>query len=315
VHVTYRRLTRADAAVAGHSPIGGPLEDLGADIVGRWGTPVPAGGEGELLVAGAGVTRGYLGRPGLTAASFVPAAMGVPGARAYASGDVVRVLGDGDLEYVRRLDQQVKLRGHRIELGEVEAAVRAHPAVDSAAVMLRSAGERAYLAAYVVATTGATPAPGELRRAATERLPRYMVPSAFVALDRLPLTRNGKLDVDALPEPDLLAVVGAERVPPRTDTERALAELWMELLDVPEVGIYDGFFELGADSLLVTQFHARLPRLFGIDLPMRRVFQALDIASLAAAIDELKHADDAELSALLDVVESMSDEELRQRLS
>jgi nonribosomal peptide synthetase protein BlmVII len=292
VHVTHRRLTRADTGTAGPaSPIGYPLPGASAHIAGPGGVPAGVGGHGELMVGGSGVARGYLGRPALTAARFRPGDRGGrPGGRLYASGDLGCLLPGGELGYLGRADQQIQLRGYRIEAGEVEAALAGHPRVSAAAVTARRDGSRHYLAAYVVPRPGQdgqdTPSPAELRRHLAGRLPAHMVPSAVVLLDQLPLTSNGKLDRDALPAPDTSRAAGSS--PPRTPTERALAALWSELLGVSAVGIHDNFFDLGGDSLLVTRLHARLPALLGVDLPMRRVYRALDIASLAEAVDQLR---------------------------
>jgi nonribosomal peptide synthetase protein BlmVII len=288
VHVTYRRLTMADSARTDPaSPIGRPLPGVRAHVAGPSGAPASVGGQGELMVGGTGVARGYLGRPALTAARFRPDESAArPGARLYASGDIGRVLPGAELGYLGRADHQVQLRGHRVEVGEVEATLAAHPRIAATAVMARRDGSRNYLAAYVVPTgPDAPPSARDLRRYLADRLPAYMIPSAYVLLDQLPRTAHGKLDRTALPDPDLSR--GGSAAPPRTSTERELAGLWHELLGVGSIGVEDNFFELGGDSLLVTRLHARLPGLFGVDLPMRRVYRALDIASLAEAIDQL----------------------------
>jgi len=288
VHATHRRLRAADAE-QDESPIGAPLPGVTVRVIDRDGVPVLAGGQGELCVGGTGVARGYLRRPGLTADRFRPdeaPAAGATGRRRYGSGDLVRLRPDGELSYLGRIDQQVKLRGHRIEPAEIEAALAAHPDVAAAAVTLRTDAERSYLVGYVVPRPGVRPSASRLRRHLAERLPAYLVPARYAVLDQLPLTRNGKLDYAALPSPDR----GAELTdrPPRTPTQRKLAALWCELLGLDAVGVDDNFFELGGDSLLVTRLHARLPGTFGVDLPMRQVYQALDVASLAEAIDQLR---------------------------
>lgn len=298
VHVTHRRLGADDAQNVSDSPIGSPLPGAHASVVDRYGAPVPTGGQGELLVGGFGLARGYLGQPGVTADRFRPDALGgEPGARVYSSGDVVRVLPDGGLGYLGRLDNQVKLRGYRVEPGEVEAALAGHPDLTAAAVMMRRDGSRTCLAGYVVPTPGVEVSGGQLRRFLGERLPAHLVPAVVVMLERLPLTRNGKVDYAALPPPGQLRSSQRHDVPPTTPTERALARMWAELLGiepVESIGAHDNFFDLGGDSLLVTRLHARLPAAFGVDLPMRRVYQALDIVSLAAAIDALRQEEVAE---------------------
>jgi acyl carrier protein len=208
----------------------------------------------------------------------------------------------------------VQIRGHRIEVGEVQSALAAHPDVAASAVVVRRNGQSCALVGYVVAVAGARPSTVTLRRFLSERLPRYMIPPVFVLLDRLPLTRNGKLDYGMLPAPS--ASGSAEHTTwPRTTTERTLATMWTELLGVEPIGVHDNFFDLGGDSLLVTRLHARLPAAFGIDLPMRLVYQALDIASLAVAVDTLRsESADADLLRLVEEVETMPEEELRRRL-
>jgi nonribosomal peptide synthetase protein BlmVII len=299
VHATAHRLEPEDLGRRGRSPIGSPLADVDAVVEDQWGLPVLPGGRGELLVGGAGVARGYLGSAAPTAERFVPAA---GGARRYRSGDVVRVLPDGTLDYVGRTDDQIDLRGHRIEPAEVEAALSTHPGVAAVAVARREleAGRPA-LVAYVA---GAPLDAAALRRRATERLPAHMVPMRFVVLDRLPLTRNGKLDRAALPDP--LPARNAD--PPRTPTERTLAGLWCELTGADSVDLGTGLLQLGADSLLLARLHARLPDAFGVQVPLREVFDAAGLSALAETID----AERAELERLLAEVERMSDEEVRR---
>ena len=220
------------------------------------GSPVPAGVAGELHLGGAGLARGYLGRPESTAAAWVPHPFaGEPGARLYRTGDRARWRADGALEFLGRVDQQLKVRGFRIEPGEIEAALLEHPAVAAAAVAARrdAAGD-AQLAAYVVAAGDAAPGAAELRAWLRERLPEHMVPSAFVAMERLPLGPSGKLDRRALPAPEEGALepgTGADHVPPRDGTEAEVARVWAEVLELEpaRVGARDGFFESGGHSL------------------------------------------------------------------
>ncbi|MDQ7803082.1 non-ribosomal peptide synthase/polyketide synthase [Amycolatopsis sp. A133] len=266
-----RHFLAPEAAVPDAMPIGRPLDNMAAYVLDEGLRPVPPGVTGELFIAGAGVSRGYLGRPGLTAERFVANPFGAPGERMYRTGDVVRWSGDGVLEFVGRADDQVKIRGFRIELGEIETVLAAHPDVTEAVVVARDRR----LVAYVV--TAGKP---DLRAWLQRDLPDYMVPSAFVTLDALPLSANGKVDRKALPEPAAEPVAGY--VPPRTETERLLAEVWTDVLGVPGVGVEDNFFELGGDSILSIQVVSRARR-HGLALTPRDLFAHQTVAALAVA--------------------------------
>jgi len=287
VHVTHRVIRRADVLAGGASPIGVAIPDLSVQVLDARGRMVPAGVVGEMYVGGAGVARGYLGRPGLTAERFVPDPFGRPGARRYRSGDRARWAADGGLEFFGRADQQVKVRGFRIEPGEIESVLREHPAVREAVVLVlaRGSGDDARLVAWIVAPAG-TPSAAELRAHLEARLPDYMVPSAFVPLDALPLTRNGKTDRAALPQPGA-AAASDEYVAPSTSTEAALAAIWAELLGVERVSADDGFFAAGGHSLLATRVLGRAREAFGVELPLRAVFESPRLSALAAEIDRL----------------------------
>ncbi|HKV10311.1 MAG TPA: amino acid adenylation domain-containing protein, partial [Thermoanaerobaculia bacterium] len=271
VHVTYRPLTAADT----RSVIGVPIPDLSLAVVDPSLNPAPMGVPGELVVGGAGLARGYLGRPELTAERFIPAP---GGARLYRSGDLGRFLPNGEVEYLGRLDHQVKIRGFRIELGEIEAALSAHAGVRQAVVIVREG----QLVAYVV---GGAAVP-ELRQALRDRLPDYMVPAAFVTLTELPLTVNGKVDRKALPAPDQPG--REEYVAPRTPVEEVLAGIWADLLGLERVGADDCFFDLGGHSLLATQVMSRLREAFGVEMPLQDLFEAPGLADLAARIEEAR---------------------------
>jgi amino acid adenylation domain-containing protein len=296
VHVTWRPLALADAR-AGGSPIGVPLADLRAYVLDRHLEPVPAGVPGELFVGGAGVARGYLGRPALTAGRFVPDPFGgEPGGRLYRSGDRVRWLATGELEYLGRTDAQVKVRGFRIEPGEIEAALCAQEEVREAVVLAREdvPGDPRLVAWLVPATGWTAPDPAELRRRLRARLPEYMVPAAFVVVDSIPLTSNGKVDRRALPAPGR---EGAERrgyVAPRTDEEKTLAAIWAELLGVERVGMHDSFFDLGGHSLLLPQVQRRVSEAFRTRLPIVELFRHPTVAALA---EHLRGAVDAPADA------------------
>jgi amino acid adenylation domain-containing protein len=267
--------------------IGRPVANHRAYVLDARLRPVPVGVPGELYVAGAGLARGYVGRAGMTAERFVPDPSGQPGARMYATGDRVRWRADGELEFLGRTDQQVKVRGHRIEVGEIEAALLAHPVLAQAAVVLRPEGG-GRLVAYAAPAAGAhLPPAAELRAHLRERLPDYMVPSAFVAMDALPLSTSGKVDRGALPAPELSASTDGQA--PATETERVLAAVWEQLLGAAP-GREDGFFDLGGHSLLAMQLLSRARVAFGIDLPIRAVFEAPSLREMAARIDFLRDA-------------------------
>ncbi|HEX7240013.1 MAG TPA: amino acid adenylation domain-containing protein, partial [Longimicrobiaceae bacterium] len=267
-------------------PIGAPTGNATVYVVGAGMMPVPVGVPGEMLIGGEGVARGYLDRPELTAERFVPDPFGRrPGARLYRTGDRVRWLADGNLEFLGRVDHQLRVRGFRVEPGEVEAALLEHPGVQEAVVVARedAPGERR-LVAYVVA--GGEAAPAALRAHLRERLPEHMVPSAFVALDALPLNLHGKTDRRALPAP----AAEAPRAEPRdaarlTRTERVLAEVWKEVLGVDHVAPDDGFFDLGGHSLLLVRVHALLQERLGREVPIVELFQHPTLGGLAAHLD------------------------------
>jgi amino acid adenylation domain-containing protein/non-ribosomal peptide synthase protein (TIGR01720 family) len=231
-------------------PIGRPVDNTRLYLLNRWLEPVPVGVAGEICVGGVQVGRGYLNRPDLTAERFVPDPFGGSGDRLYRTGDLGRYREDGVIEFLGRVDHQVKIRGHRIEPGEVEAALTTHPRVHAAAVVARPAGPGIHrLVAYVVGVEGPAD-PDALRQHLRATLPDYMIPSAFVTLEALPLTPNGKIDRNALPEPDLAAQLADRFVAPRNPTEEILAQIWADVLRVQNIGINDNFFELGGDSIL-----------------------------------------------------------------
>ncbi|MFB7676375.1 amino acid adenylation domain-containing protein [Kitasatospora purpeofusca] len=288
VHVSYIALDRASAAAGSSSTIGVNIPDLRIYVLDQYLQPVPPGVTGEMYVAGAGLARGYLGRPALSSERFVadPYAelFGERGTRMYRSGDLARRRADGVLEYFGRADQQVKIRGFRIELGEIEAVLAAHPAVADAAVIVREdvPGDKR-LVGYAVLAPGADLVTAEeLRTRTAADLPVHMVPSAVVLLDRLPLTANGKLDRRALPAPDAPAA-GAGR-PPRNPREQQLCELFAEVLGVPAVGVEDDFFALGGHSLLVVRLAGRIRAVLGLEVGIGTLFQAPTVAALDTAL-------------------------------
>ncbi|MFB7570842.1 amino acid adenylation domain-containing protein [Streptomyces sp. NPDC056165] len=281
VNCSQYRIEPGTPILPGPLPIGGPMPNTRFHVLDDHLELVPPGAAGELYVAGDCLARGYLGRPDMTAARFVPDPFGAPGARMYRTGDVVRWNLDGTLSFLRRVDDQVKLRGFRIELGEVEAVLDRHPAVARSAVIVREdrPGDQR-LVAYVVPAPGADlPAGPALRRHAAADLPEYMVPNAFVELHALPLTPNRKLDRRALPAPESSAVSGGRA--PRTRQERLLTELFAEVLGLNRVSIDDGFFDLGGHSLLATRLIGRVRATFGTDIAIRTLFEAPTVAELA----------------------------------
>jgi amino acid adenylation domain-containing protein/non-ribosomal peptide synthase protein (TIGR01720 family) len=290
--------------------IGRPFPNVELYVLDDLLRPIPIGAPGELYVGGAGLARGYLGRPELTAERFVPHPFATePGARLYRTGDRVRYLADGQVEFLGRADEQVKLRGFRIEPGEVEAALAHHPVVREAAVLVRedSPGQPR-LVAYVVPTEGRSVEPAELRAALKERLPEYLVPSAFVSLPALPLTSSGKVDRKSLPAPEgVRPDTGTPFVAPRSELEQQLAAMWAELLGVERLGIHDNFFELGGHSLLATQLVSRIRGTFEVELELGRLFEQPTIAALALQIVDAQASgvDDAELEQLMADLEDL----------
>ncbi|GLZ29182.1 hypothetical protein Lesp02_13720 [Lentzea sp. NBRC 105346] len=257
-------------------PLGLPIWNTDMFVLGDRLTPRPAGVTGELYIAGHQLARGYLNRPGLTAERFVANPFGGPGERMYRTGDLARWTVSGELEFAGRVDHQVKIRGYRVELGEIEATLAAHPAVAQAVVIVRD--DR--LIAYVV--LGEALDPLLLKDFVTDRLPEYMVPSAFVELDELPLTRNAKLDKDALPAPGVTVSGRA----PRSPREQILAQLFAEALGLDEVGIDDDFFALGGHSLIATKLVSRIRTVMQAELPIRAVFEHPTVSRLFALLDE-----------------------------
>ncbi|HEX6359998.1 amino acid adenylation domain-containing protein [Actinophytocola sp.] len=266
-------------------PIGSPLPNVRTYVLDATLRPAPVGVPGELYVGGVAPARGYLSSPAATAAAFLPDPFG--GGRMYRTGDLARLRSDGTLEFLGRADEQVKLRGNRIELAEVRAALAAHPQAGEVAAAVRDE----MLVGYLVPRTGSTlPGPAELRAFCAERLPDYMLPTAFVVLDALPLSRNGKLDSAALPAP---AGSAAPYEPPRTPVELALAEIWAEVLGTSAVGRHSSFFALGGHSLVAAAVLAKLRALLGVTLPLRALFATNDLAELAEVVEQAQVSDES----------------------
>ncbi|MEU2331608.1 amino acid adenylation domain-containing protein [Streptomyces althioticus] len=283
VHVTHHRLTAADLDDPRRpGAIGTPLADLRVHLLDAEGRPVPPGATGEMYVSGAGVATGYLHRPELTAERFLDDPYGPPGTRMYRSGDLARRRPDGTLDYLGRADAQIQLRGFRVEPGEIEAVLAAHPGVSRAAVVPRHAGSGAlHLVAYTVPSGDAPASPADLRAHAAAHLPEHMVPAACVPVDALPLTANGKLDVQALPDPDFTAAASGTR--PTTPEQALVCALFEDVLQLPResVGVDAGFFDLGGDSLLATRLLARLRHETGAEIPIAALFETPTPAALA----------------------------------
>jgi len=313
----------AGEIAAGPVPIGRPIANARLYLLDGRGRPVPEGVPGEIYIGGAGVARGYLGRPELTAERFLPDPFAAePGARLYRSGDLARLLSSGDLEFLGRNDHQVKVRGFRLELGEVEAVLASFPGVREAVVLAREdlPGERR-LVAYFTADREPAPNVDELRRHLAGALPEAMVPAMFLRLAALPLTANGKLDRAALPAPGN-ARPDLERayVAPRDAVEKALAEVWAEVLSLDRIGVEDSFFALGGDSIRSVRVVA-LVKERGLDLTVEQLFRHPTIAALAADLAAAAPAnapavggEDDDLAALLAELDQLSDEEVAAQL-
>jgi len=286
-----------------HQMIGRPLPNTMLRILDGKGKLVPIGVDGEICIGGAGVARGYWQSADLTAAKFVSA---TDGTRIYRTGDRGRYLSDGNIEFTGRIDEQVKVRGFRIELGEIESVLTEHESVLEAVVIALEdkAGEKR-LVAYVVTASGVTRNISDLRSHLKSRLPDYMIPSAFVYLDALPLTSHGKIDRRALPAPDAERPALAEAfVEARTPAEKSLASIWTKLLGINRIGINDNYFELGGDSLLATQLASQVRNVFEVELPLVELFRHPTLAEMATAIEE----------AIIEQMEDISDEEAEQLL-
>ncbi len=282
VHVTYRPITRGDLEQPGRSPVGVAIPDLGLHVLDANLELLPVGVPGELYVAGQGLARGYLKRPGMSAERFIANPFGDDGSRLYKTGDLVRWRADGQLDYLGRIDQQVKIRGFRIELGEIESALLGHAQVREAVVLAQEGPLGTRLVAYVSAQAGGELQAGELRERLKEGLPDYMVPSAIVVLDGLPLNANGKIDRKALPEAEIDQGAGRAYEAPQGEVEELLAAIWGEVLGVERVGRWDNFFELGGDSILSLKLVAGAAR-GGLALTPRRVFENQTLAAQAQA--------------------------------
>jgi len=302
VHVTYRPLSMTDLDSTA-SVIGRPIPDLQVYLLDQYLQLVPVGVPGEMYVGGAGVTKGYLNRPELTKERFIsspfekdevipPTPLNKGGnepSKLYKTGDLARYLPKGELEYLRRIDNQVKIRGFRIELGEIEALLASHPQIWETVVIVRddATGDKR-LVAYIVPQSEKIITINEIRQFLKAKLPDYMIPNAFVILDALPLTANGKIDRRALPPPESSSEPSEKYVAPRNPIEDILVTVWSEVLKVEKVGINDNFFELGGHSLLATKLVAQIRDRLKVELPLRQLFNSATLAELAQGIEQLK---------------------------
>jgi amino acid adenylation domain-containing protein len=295
VHVTYRPLIKKDLNNL-NSPIGIAISDLQLYILDKYLQPVPVRISGEMYVRGKGLARGYLNRPELTAEKFIKNPFSKdPDSRLYKTGDLARWLTDGNIEFLGRIDHQVKIRGFRIELGEIETVLSRHEEIKETVVIAREdKPEEKRLVAYIVPAKEKEISISELREFLRKKLPYYMIPSAFVILDALPLTPNGKIDRKALPAPDVDLMREHEFTEPRNETEKAVAEIWKEILGLEKVSIYDNFFELGGTSLISHLLVIELQKKFKVNFPLKEAFVYTTIESIAnllnsGKLDKLNH--------------------------
>ena len=285
-------------------PIGRPIQNVRVHVLDVGRQRLPVGVPGELCVAGRSLARGYHGRPELTDEKFPRDPFGTPGARMYATGDLVRWRPDGQLEFLGRMDGQVKVRGFRIELGEIETVLARHPDVLEACCVIRhDEGGEARLAAWAVRREGAAASSEDLRNHLRGLVPEYMVPSALAWIDRLPLTPNGKVDRDGLPEPDFEAGAEAAFVAPEGELEEKIAAVWRDVLDLERVSAAANFFDVGGHSLLLARLQAKLEPVLerggAAELSIVELFQFPTIASLAAHVAD-RGASDGALSQSVD---------------
>jgi acyl-coenzyme A synthetase/AMP-(fatty) acid ligase len=294
--------------------IGKPIHNSRVYVLDRNLNPVPAGATGQIHVSGPGVARGYLKQPDLTAEKLIPDPYCIePGARMYRTGDLGRYLPDGTIEFLGRSDYQVKIRGFRIELGEIESKLIQHPAVSEAVVLAGNFGtDEKRLVGYVTGDRKKVPGTAEIRSFLKEKLPEYMVPSAFMAIRDFPLTPNGKIDRSALPDPgSTRPKIKATFVPPGTTTEKMLADFFAQLLGIDPVGTHDNFFDLGGHSLLATRVISRVNDALNVQVPLRTFYESPTVASLALTVlqSKIKKENGRAVDRLLDELEKLSDEE------
>jgi amino acid adenylation domain-containing protein len=307
------------ATEPGPVPIGRPIANTNIYLLDKKLRPVAVGVSAELYIGGEGLARGYLGQPEMTAERFIPHPFSEHGGeRVYRTGDMARYRADGEIEYLGRVDHQVKLRGFRVELGEIEAVLRQHPKIGEVVVMVREEvlGDKR-IVAYVVSPEIEELSISDIRRFLRDKLPEHMMPASLVSLSSLPLTPNGKVDREALPAPGLgRAGMEEEYVAPRTVLEEAVARIWAETIGIELLGVHDNFFELGGHSLLATQVISRVRDEFEVELPVRIMFEGMTVAEMAAVIlsRELEPGQSEKIARMMNTVEGMTDGEFVQLL-
>ncbi|CAI8914647.1 hypothetical protein EMIT048CA2_390002 [Pseudomonas chlororaphis] len=320
---TYSTYTRREAG--GQANIGRAISNTQSYILSPDLQPVPVSSAGELYLAGAGVTRGYLARPGLTAEKFVPNPFSCDGGRVYRTGDLTRYRADGVIEYIGRIDHQVKVRGFRIELGEIEARLVQQAAVREAFVLAHDGDNGQQLVAYIVPGDAEAAVAGDaqvalresIKTALKEHLPDYMVPTYLLFLEALPLTPNGKLDRKALPKVDAQQMQQVY-VAPQSELEQQIAAIWADVLKLDRVGLSDNFFELGGHSLLVAQVVTRVKQQFGVDIPIRSLFGAESLSAFVEKVQALRETTSSlqdELAKSLEALKRLSPDDLEKIIS
>jgi acyl carrier protein len=316
--VTAFRLGEGVDSWSARPPIGKPIDNSQTYVLDRNLRLVPVGITGELFIGGTALARGYLNRADLTAEKFLPNPFATDGARLYKAGDLARYKEDGNIDFLGRIDHQVKIRGFRIELSEIEATLGQHPAVEEVVVLAceDTPGNR-QLVAYIVADHSCCVSSEELREFIRASLPEYMVPTAFVMLEAIPLTRNGKVDRRALPAPDHARpdLKGAF-IAPRSEAEKVVAKLWANILNIEQVGVYDNFFNLGGHSLMATRIIFRLRDIFRVSLPLRALFEQPTVSGLVDTMAEMLGGRDAvdEIAQVYLAIENLSEDEVKSIL-
>jgi non-ribosomal peptide synthetase component F len=315
--LTYSVDSTTDAAFSRTAPIGRPIANMRAYVLDPRLRPVPTGVTGELYIGGQGVADGYINQPGETAARFMPDPfVSDRAARIYRTGDLARHLSAGEIEFVGRADHQVKVRGFRVEPGEIEAVLAGSRGVRQAVVVVcADPGGEDRLVAYVTPSSAAALSQDDLRTSAKEHLPDYMVPSSFVVLPSMPLTANGKVDRAALPAPDASRPDSRNAfVAPRTPVEQELANIWATILKRSEVGVHDNFFELGGHSLMATRVVSQMRRVFQVEIPLGSLFGSPTVAALAEEIERATGGQASRLLVDLAELEGLSEEEAARLL-